>query len=101
MPLRRDRDGDFVEDLFPGFPSAPPVPPHHCHNGWLGEDANGLAVPCLLCKPHLEGWIHNRAVWTAPTVPSRHARSPRPRRSRWGARPAASSVSTLEPRRRR
>lgn len=61
----RDRDGD----LYP----VPPEPTeesasveseerldgqqepaeHACRDGWLGEDAAGIPVPCLVCKPHI------------------------------------------------
>ncbi|NEN51033.1 hypothetical protein G3R41_08775 [Modestobacter muralis] len=26
-----------------------------CRGGWLPEDPNGQAVPCLVCRPHLIG----------------------------------------------
>ena len=24
-----------------------------CRGGWLGEDAEGRPIPCLMCRPHL------------------------------------------------
>lgn len=24
-----------------------------CAGGWLGEDAEGHPIPCLICRPHL------------------------------------------------
>jgi len=30
------------------------VPEHKCEDGWVTrEDAAGMPVPCLICKPHI------------------------------------------------
>ncbi len=43
-------------------PDAPEHSPD-CRSGWLGEDAEGRRIPCLLCKPHLvrRSEIHDSA----------------------------------------
>lgn len=35
------------------FELEPEAAVHSCRNGWLPDDADGCAVPCLRCKPHL------------------------------------------------
>ena len=46
-------DADRRQDLgLPVLPFEPEPEPHRCREGWL-PDEDGLAVPCLQCKPHL------------------------------------------------
>jgi hypothetical protein len=47
--VKRGRDGEVLEDE--ALPA--PRPAHHCVLGWVGEDAEGRPVPCLICRPHV------------------------------------------------
>ncbi|MGB7363327.1 MAG: hypothetical protein WA931_09855 [Rhodococcus sp. (in: high G+C Gram-positive bacteria)] len=42
-----DRTGDVIDlDATGGHD-------RRCRRGWLGEDAEGRPIPCLVCRPHL------------------------------------------------
>lgn len=47
--MRRDRNGDLVDD------DQEQEPPHDplCRDGWIGTDPAGRPIPCTACRPHL------------------------------------------------
>ena len=45
------RSGELTEDAEPAEDADGA---HHCDDGWITrEDAAGMPVPCLICKPHI------------------------------------------------
>lgn len=60
--MRRDRTGEPVDDDGQDTLPAQPHPPG-CRKGWLPEDEDGHARPCLVCKPHLAAGTL-RVGWT-------------------------------------
>ncbi|KQS66253.1 hypothetical protein ASG41_13090 [Modestobacter sp. Leaf380] len=56
--MPHDRYGDLIEDE--RVRTADPLPHDpRCVAGWLPDTPDGLAVPCLTCRPHLANRSHN------------------------------------------
>lgn len=56
-------DGERIEDVEPPLER---VGPHRCTDGWLDDDEDGRARPCLECRPHLAG--RTATAWRAPRL---------------------------------
>lgn len=56
--MSHDRTGEEIEPEDDSLPAPKPHDPR-CRKGWLDRDA---AVPCLVCKPHLDPDVRRRRM---------------------------------------
>lgn len=63
--MTKDRTGDDIEP--DDRPDEPPPHDRRCRNGWLDRDADP-AVPCLICRPHLDPAVRRRALLDADQI---------------------------------